>query len=390
MAVRQHLYALQQEKLVTAEERPVPLGRPAKFWTLTQRGGAAVSRRLCRAECRTHHVGAGRVRPRGDGAPARCAGRPAACRLCRADHGLGAAGEESAATREDSCRRRVYGRGEARRQRLPLHRESLPDLRGSHGVPGFLRQRARSLPLGAGAGRQRRAGRAHPFGRSTVRLPNRGDRVEYAARRRCEAIPRHRARRRCRLCVGRRISAVLRFAARAGAARSYRHCDSAKARRLQHLRFSSTASRSGPTDSRRVAKADDKAPPQAAPTQKPPAERRSCRADAAAPGPREPRDVLARRRARRPQRDRLVPAGSSVADAADHQERPCCRHGQHGARMRLVPSSERQRTPRERAAGRAAGRVLHAAASGFPQRPAEIGRPAEAEHEHDDRAGEGR
>lgn len=36
MAVRQHLYALQQEKLVCAEERPVPLGRPAKFWSLTK------------------------------------------------------------------------------------------------------------------------------------------------------------------------------------------------------------------------------------------------------------------------------------------------------------------------------------------------------------------
>lgn len=36
MAVRQHLYALQQEKLVSAEERPVPLGRPAKFWQLTK------------------------------------------------------------------------------------------------------------------------------------------------------------------------------------------------------------------------------------------------------------------------------------------------------------------------------------------------------------------
>jgi predicted ArsR family transcriptional regulator len=36
MAVRQHLYALQQEKLVSADERPVPLGRPAKFWTLTK------------------------------------------------------------------------------------------------------------------------------------------------------------------------------------------------------------------------------------------------------------------------------------------------------------------------------------------------------------------
>ena len=35
MAVRQHLYALQREGLVKAEERPVPIGRPAKFWRLT-------------------------------------------------------------------------------------------------------------------------------------------------------------------------------------------------------------------------------------------------------------------------------------------------------------------------------------------------------------------
>ena len=37
MAVRQHLYALQGEKLVTAEERPVPVGRPAKHWRLTRK-----------------------------------------------------------------------------------------------------------------------------------------------------------------------------------------------------------------------------------------------------------------------------------------------------------------------------------------------------------------
>src|SRR5215831_1604774 len=36
MAVRQHLYQLQREKLVTAEERPVPVGRPAKHWQLTR------------------------------------------------------------------------------------------------------------------------------------------------------------------------------------------------------------------------------------------------------------------------------------------------------------------------------------------------------------------
>jgi predicted ArsR family transcriptional regulator len=36
MAVRQHLYGLQDEKLVIAEQRPVPLGRPAKYWRLTR------------------------------------------------------------------------------------------------------------------------------------------------------------------------------------------------------------------------------------------------------------------------------------------------------------------------------------------------------------------
>ncbi|MGE5245365.1 MAG: helix-turn-helix transcriptional regulator [Betaproteobacteria bacterium] len=36
MAVRQHLYALQGQKLVTAEERRGPLGRPAKHWQLTR------------------------------------------------------------------------------------------------------------------------------------------------------------------------------------------------------------------------------------------------------------------------------------------------------------------------------------------------------------------
>src|SRR5919206_2595577 len=36
MAVRLHLYALQEEGLVAAEDRPVPVGRPAKFWRLTR------------------------------------------------------------------------------------------------------------------------------------------------------------------------------------------------------------------------------------------------------------------------------------------------------------------------------------------------------------------
>src|SRR5260370_9748896 len=36
MGVRQHLYALQSEKFVAVEERPVPIGRPAKHWHLTR------------------------------------------------------------------------------------------------------------------------------------------------------------------------------------------------------------------------------------------------------------------------------------------------------------------------------------------------------------------
>jgi predicted ArsR family transcriptional regulator len=35
MAVRQHLYALEREKLVDVETRPGPVGRPAKYWRLT-------------------------------------------------------------------------------------------------------------------------------------------------------------------------------------------------------------------------------------------------------------------------------------------------------------------------------------------------------------------
>jgi predicted ArsR family transcriptional regulator len=35
MAVRQHLYALAEEKLVTYQEQPRPMGRPAKLWELT-------------------------------------------------------------------------------------------------------------------------------------------------------------------------------------------------------------------------------------------------------------------------------------------------------------------------------------------------------------------
>ena len=41
MAVRQHLYALRDEGLVTYEEEARPKGRPAKLWRVTERADAA-------------------------------------------------------------------------------------------------------------------------------------------------------------------------------------------------------------------------------------------------------------------------------------------------------------------------------------------------------------
>ena len=40
MAVRQHLYALSAKGLVTYQEQPRPLGRPAKMWGLTPAAAA--------------------------------------------------------------------------------------------------------------------------------------------------------------------------------------------------------------------------------------------------------------------------------------------------------------------------------------------------------------
>lgn len=40
MAVRQHLYALRDQGLVTSEERRLPRGRPAKYWRLTEAADA--------------------------------------------------------------------------------------------------------------------------------------------------------------------------------------------------------------------------------------------------------------------------------------------------------------------------------------------------------------
>lgn len=40
MAVRQHLYALQDEGIVEYEEEPRPMGRPAKLWRLTPKANA--------------------------------------------------------------------------------------------------------------------------------------------------------------------------------------------------------------------------------------------------------------------------------------------------------------------------------------------------------------
>ena len=40
MAVRQHLYQLERQNLVSFEDRPAPVGRPARHWTLTSQSAA--------------------------------------------------------------------------------------------------------------------------------------------------------------------------------------------------------------------------------------------------------------------------------------------------------------------------------------------------------------
>ena len=55
MAVRQHLYALQQEKLVTAEERPRPAWPPGEVLASDTGRRPALSRCVRRAERGPHH-----------------------------------------------------------------------------------------------------------------------------------------------------------------------------------------------------------------------------------------------------------------------------------------------------------------------------------------------
>ena len=68
-----------------AEERPRSAWPAGEVLAADEGGRAPLSGRVCRAERRAHHVGAGRVRPAGDGAPARRACGPATRRLPRAD-----------------------------------------------------------------------------------------------------------------------------------------------------------------------------------------------------------------------------------------------------------------------------------------------------------------
>ena len=137
-----------------------------------------------------------------------------------------------------------------------------------------------------------------------------------------------------------------------------------------------------------LAKAGDKAAPQAPPT-------RNLRPN------EDPAEQT------RPRRVAGSNATYSLVDVRDGQnvidwfpgDHPCrCRdvikHGpaacwQHDARMRLVSSAERQGPPGECAAGGTARRVLRAPDPGFSQRPTSHRRSAQAEHEHDDRPGEG-
>ena len=102
MAVRQHLYALQQEKLVTAEERPVPLGRPAKFWRLTKEAERLFPDAYAELNAALITSVQDAFGPQGMARLLDAAYGPATGRLPRADRRLSASGEENPAAREDS------------------------------------------------------------------------------------------------------------------------------------------------------------------------------------------------------------------------------------------------------------------------------------------------
>ena len=134
MAVRQHLYALQEEKFVTAEERPGPIGRPAKYWRLTPEADQFFPDAY--AELSVALIDAfGRRRQTRAGIPPRAT----AGGLRTANTARGFVGGEVAATGSGADGGRLHGRSQARRQNeLPVHREPLPDLRSGNRLQRIL------------------------------------------------------------------------------------------------------------------------------------------------------------------------------------------------------------------------------------------------------------
>ena len=175
MAVRQHLYALQREKLVAADERPVPIGRPAKHWRLTRASNRLFPDAYAELNVALIDAVGSTFGPERPAARARIAGGEAAGRVRPAHLAVSAVEGATAAAGPGAHRRRLHGRSQARRSRgLSLHREPLPDLRRGDGVPGLLHDGARSLPHRVGSGRVGRTDRAHRVGRPTMCLPRDG------------------------------------------------------------------------------------------------------------------------------------------------------------------------------------------------------------------------
>ena len=151
-------------------------------------------------------------------------------------------------------------------------------------------------------------------------------------------------------------------------------------------RSDSIASRCGRTASRRRPNPATKRPAGAAQPE-PSAQPGSGRADEAQASRGKQRDLLARRRPRWSERDRLV-SRRSPADARRHRarSRPA---GQPDARLRLVSPAEREGASGKRRAGGPPGHLRHAPDRRLSQRPAVHRRSAKTEHQHDDRTGEG-
>ena len=165
-----------------ADERPVPLGRPAKYWQLTREADRLFPDAY--AELSVALIGA---MGEAFGEAGVQSVLEARCARQRSDYAARIPAalplkEKVQMLAQAAHRGRLHGGGEIRKERLlPAGGESLSDLCGSHGLPGILLYGVRVVPGGFWAEGGGGSRGAYRFRRSALRLPDRASRLEVCA-----------------------------------------------------------------------------------------------------------------------------------------------------------------------------------------------------------------